>query len=746
VSKIRRTLFGVIAIFLIFICYSLYASQTPNLNNDVVGADYEISTDYQFKTNRYTQQETDNRIANNEFIAMANFRYLGENTTSNLALYVDETDLSFVVADLTTNYLWSSKPDLSYLEDPNSALHEADDIGITPFGFRRINSPLVVSYYVGNLKRDEGLFDSLGSSFTYEELSGSKVGFEAKITFATSKIKLKLLVYLDANGLNVEVPVDSIEETSTQKISNLTIYQYFGATKNERIPGYVFVPDGIGALIRFNKRFKGAYNKKYYGTDLGSMQPEMAEQPLFANLYGMVHGIDQNGFISIIERGSAYANLISISAGTEDDFNRTFVSFDYRVIYTQYLNARKTSSVKMLQEHFNNYDIKLVYKFLNNNEANYLGMAKEYKNYLNLNENNTDSEIGLHLNVLAAENRQTLFGKQTFSMTSINQLLTILETLNDRGISNLDVTYHGWANIGFSNSNLRYKNLNKKIGSTNDLAILAESSLANIYFSADYTHTYINAKGYSSKDVLQTISQEYIKIADDKYLIKVDHAYKMLVADYSKFQKYAIENLDFLALSNELASDFAGKGLNREEAIEQLQAFLSIASKSAIRKPFSFFWDADVIYDIPLYSSNQTKFSDTVPFIPLVLENKVAYSRASNFFSNTQNEILRMIDYNIYPSFYLTHNSPNLLLNTKSEHIYTSAFSDWEAEIKDQYNYINDALAAVVGAKLTTRTILDLGFVKNSYDNGVTIYINYSQNHYSDGSTSVAPQSYEVVK
>ena len=176
-SKIRRTLFGVIAIFLIFICYSLYASQTPNLNNDVVGADYEISTDYQFKTNRYTQQETDNRIANNEFIAMANFRYLGENTTSNLALYVDETDLSFVVADLTTNYLWSSKPDLSYLEDPNSALHEADDIGITPFGFRRINSPLVVSYYVGNLKRDEGLFDSLGSSFTYEELSGSKVGF-----------------------------------------------------------------------------------------------------------------------------------------------------------------------------------------------------------------------------------------------------------------------------------------------------------------------------------------------------------------------------------------------------------------------------------------------------------------------------------------------------------------------------------------------------------------------------------------
>ena len=59
---------------------------------------------------------------------------------------------------------------------------------------------------------------------------------------------------------------------------------------------------------------------------------------------------------------------------------------------------------------------------------------------------------------------------------------------------------------------------------------------------------------------------------------------------------------------------------------------LEIASKNAVAKPFSFLWSADVIYDIALYSSNQAKFNDTVPFIPLVLSEKIVYGRSSNFF------------------------------------------------------------------------------------------------------------------
>jgi hypothetical protein len=104
-----------------------------------------------------------------------------------------------------------------------------------------------------------------------------------------------------------------------------------------------------------------------------------------------------------------------------------------------------------------------------------------------------------------------------------------------------------------------------------------------------------------------------------------------------------------------------------------------------------------------------------------------------------------MIDYNIYPSFYITYESSNLLLNTKSNNIYTSRFIDWQPTIIEQYNYINEALNNVIGSSVIKREILDIGLVKNSYSNGVDIYVNYSENNYVIDGITIKPVSYEVV-
>ena len=52
------------------------------------------------------------------------------------------------------------------------------------------------------------------------------------------------------------------------------------------------------------------------------------------------------GFINIIKKtDSTLAVLIVNPSRTEDDFNKSYVLFEYRVLYTQYLNSRKTNSV-----------------------------------------------------------------------------------------------------------------------------------------------------------------------------------------------------------------------------------------------------------------------------------------------------------------------------------------------------------------------------------------------------------------
>ena len=50
-----------------------------------------------------------------------------------------------------------------------------------------------------------------------------------------------------------------------------------------------------------------------------------------------------------------------------------------------------------------------------------------------------------------------------------------------------------------------------------------------------------------------------------------------------------------------------------------------------------------------------------------------------------------------------------------------------------------------MGEKFVSREVLNTGVVKNTYSNGTVIYINYSGNDYTDGSTTVTKMSYEVV-
>lgn len=715
---------------------------------DVVNNESSIPTNYQFLSNKYTQQEEDLRTAINEFIPVDGYNILGTNNDSNLSLSINSNDLSIVVNDLNASYYWSSIIDTSYLLDEDSNLHDEGDLGASNFLIGRMKSPVIISYFVGELRREEGLFDSPASSFSKPVIinENNKVGFSSTLRFATANISLKLIVYIDNFGLNVEIPFDSIVEHGQMKLSNISAYQYFGATKRARIPGYTFVPDGIGALIRYDDTIKGIYNKRFFGNDLGLTQTKSNEQQLFANLYGVVHGIDQNGFINIVENGSTYGNLIVNPSRTEDDFNKSYILFEYRVLYTQYLNSRKTNSIRLVQDDMNEFDIKMNYQFINNENANYVGMANLYKDYLDLENNLNDfNNISLHLNVLAAENRPTLFGNKDFSMTKIEELQLIIEQLNDDDINNIDVTYHGWYNKGFSNSRVRYRNINKKVGNKKDLTNLLNNTTANIYFNVDYNHTNTNTGGFSSKDVVQSINQELVLDENNQYILNNAYVLNSLINDYNKLNKLGISNIGFNQLSKELSSNFYRSGYTREQAIKDYQEILMIASKSAVAKPYSFLWDADVIYDIALYSSNQAKFSDTVPFIPIVLSEKITYGRSGNFFSNTSNEVLRMIDYNLYPSFYITNESSNLLLNTKSNNIYTSRFIDWQPTIVDQYHYINDALKNVVGSSIIKREIINVGLVKNSYSNGVVIYVNYSENDYIDSGVTIKSDSYEVI-
>ena len=132
-------------------------------------------------------------------------------------------------------------------------------------------------------------------------------------------------------------------------------------------------------------------------------------------------------------------------------------------------------------------------------------------------------------------------------------------------------------------------------------------------------------------------------------------------------------------------------------------------------------------YQAPMFNSQLKYFDDLVPVLQIVLMGEVPlFSDYLNFNSYGQEFLLQLIDFNVYPSFVLTKNPSSLLKDTDIEYIYTSEFDLWKDTVVEQYDFINDALRHVIGETLVSREVPVQGIVKNTYSNGVIIYINYT--------------------
>ena len=71
----------------------------------------------------------------------------------------------------------------------------------------------------------------------------------------------------------VEIPDASIKETIDKfRIGAINVFPMLGSTYLGEKKGYMFIPDGNGALIRLNDkegRLSGGYSQLIYGDDIG---------------------------------------------------------------------------------------------------------------------------------------------------------------------------------------------------------------------------------------------------------------------------------------------------------------------------------------------------------------------------------------------------------------------------------------------------------------------------------------------
>lgn len=595
-------------------------------------------------------------------------------------------------------------------------------------------------------------------------------GFLAKLTFKEG-FALDLEVALEGNRLTVHVPDESIVEPEDGRmLQSIFIYPFLGATYGTDVPGYLFLPDGCGALIRTDVKSvatSGTYSKRIYGQEMGvgdfSVLTERSMLRSAEQIYMPVYGIAQKtgaaAMAAIVASGDAYSTIEACVSGRELPVNYVTAKFLMRETYTRSLNQAGATMVAD-QPSRNHMDILEHYYFLTGADATYVGMAATYQDYLLEQGVLTDAavhdskeKIPMMAQILLSEQKPEMIGTSTVMMTTMDQADAMLRELYDAGIENMSVILNGYSPKGAQNAAPASADFMGKLGTSSDWKIFIEKWQAlgvDPGFYADFVHGYDWAGGFSKRtDVAQNINEKLLESYGYSpfYFLAPRYVQEKLSREAEGFKEAGAQFLALDGVGNCLYSNWNKKAASsRGEAREIYEALKVDGLRTGFYAPSSYVWkNAHEIYNISSTSSRYMVFTDTVPFMQMVLKGYVDYyGSPSNFHADTKKDILKMIEYGEYPSWILTHEDSIELFSTPSAWVYTSCYTIWKDEIISQYMQINEALAPVMGAHMTGRKVLSEDVVSVTYDNGVTITVNYGSNDYTSGDLTVKALDYAV--
>lgn len=162
-------------------------------------------------------------------------------------------------------------------------------------------------------------FEEVG--YTLEQHEADKALDLSTRTSDKPIFNVSVVYRLDGEDFVVEVPLSDIQYREDYPLYNLTLLPYFGAggTGDE---GFMFVPEGGGALIRFNngKVSQNSYYSNVYGWDMAVNREYIVhEMEAYFATYGIANGEDS--FLCLMEEGAPYASVQADISGKSNSYN-----------------------------------------------------------------------------------------------------------------------------------------------------------------------------------------------------------------------------------------------------------------------------------------------------------------------------------------------------------------------------------------------------------------------------------------
>ena len=643
-----------------------------------------------------------------------------------------------------------------------------------------------------------------GASSSLSKLEGGN-RWRLDVDFDTIDLNVAVYITFGEDSISYDVPFSEIGGEGIKSVTAIILTPFLGASGGEaeiydpetgkygsaqpkyKIPGYVFVPDGSGALIRFqdNSVAFTPYIGDVYGTDPATESyyyNELSDSVPVKNpvmpVYGIAHGNGQAAFVAWAEKGAEYMDIVVNPEETKKvKYTWAYPRFEYNMTYYQVYN-NAGSGYFTLMEKPSSFDISMTYRFLSGDgstgyRADYTGMALAYREHLidegilNVRAEN-EGDIPMRVDFLMSDVKKSVVGTEQVVTTDTDGVRDILEDLSAEGITNVNSGLIGWQKKAETLAKPYAYKFTSKIGRKGEFEDLFTDFAAkgvDISYSRDFVTInkkmisfYTNAAKHVNTWYLMT--DKSVLYPANCPIFETGYALPSKTAEWieklsGKVSDYS-ESFTITGASNILTSTYDRNGVvssltDAEELIRGAVAKAGENMKINLVNPNQYLWEyTDRYLQAPVGTSQYVFETDSVPFLQMVLHGTMeVYGPYSNFSFYTDSDILRMIDYNISPSFIFTKEPSYLLADTVSSDMYSTEYEQYRKLAKKVYNGVNSILSQIKGYEWVDRDVLGSGVIVNTYmKNGAKaqVIINYTDSPVSYLGNVTEALSASVVK
>ncbi|UQZ86505.1 hypothetical protein SK3146_05798 [Paenibacillus konkukensis] len=687
----------------------------------------------------------------------ANFKLAAQSDT--LKLLVDSTTGHFQVEDKRSGEIWRSYP------NPEQWPKET----ITGTWRNNLRSPIMLEYIdAANFKSQPKMTSLLEDKGTLEGFQTTPTGFKVTFNFKTSGFKIPVEVNVKDDFVETKI-IDSGITEGKLSLLNLKLYPMFGAEPSIGQDGYLLVPDGSGALIRFKTKQindKSIYRENMYGSDISFYSERTARQQAKMPVFGMKSG--DKAFVAVMSGGEEYSKVFGSPSGAFGQSNWITPEWQYRIKFFQ--NTSKKGNAGFFtysKERFASEQRSTRYYLLDKNQSDYVGMASKYREYLMKEQGVkplqvSSNKIPMFVDIVGADVKKGMLWDKYLLGTSTSQAMEMVKRLYGLGVENMSIQYLGWQKGGYSSFGGLFP-VDKRLGGNEGMKQFIEfahSLKLPVYLAANYSlnnnerdgfnprydgmrnlaGTLMDFEMYASRDTVTQMSPKFAAKSLDKDLKE----YESLNADGIYFEDGVGRYLD---------SDFNTRYVStRTDTMHTQQDMLqqvkdALGGVSVERANLYTLKDINHIHRIADDYSYDLFIDESIPFMQIALHGLVTYSSNwSNLRDQYKTEMLRSIEYGASPSFIFTSAPSEDMKGAYSIYYYSMNVHDWESTAVEEYQRYNQALGDVQNKFIVGHRTIAPNVKEVTYEGGKKLVLNYNTTPYSDGKLSVPAQDFIVVQ